>query len=166
MSSDGLSLADFGAELSEPVSDPTVLAPERETADTTSVELDAFDSGLASGVSTATLQDLADDADSVDDVVAELPVDIATAREDLASIDRLEDVQTPFEAQWGVSQATLLDRARSHGLDDDGPRERFCDECGNRVTRVRDDEDAPEAGHKKGDRPEQDTCSQFIGGDG
>lgn len=161
MSFDRVTLVDYGADIHEPT-EPTVLTAERESTETTSIELDAFDSGLASGVSERTLQELADDADSVDDVVAALDVEIPTAREDLATIGRLDDVQTPFEARWGVSKPSLYARASQHGLDADGPRERECEECGNRVMRVRDDEDAPEAGHFKAERPGEEDCSQLM----
>jgi len=72
---------------------------------------------------------------------------------------------TAFERRWGISRAELERRAYAHHLDADGPRERFCEECGNRVTRTREQDDAPEAGHAKGDRPDEAPCSQLMHGD-
>jgi len=79
--------------------------------------------------------------------------------------DTVDAQPTQFERRWGISRDELERRARAHHLDADGPRERFCEECGNRVTRTREQEDAPEAGHAKGDRPDEDPCSQLMHGD-
>ncbi len=74
-----------------------------------------------------------------------------------------EDSQTAFERRWGITRAELDRRAQEHWLDADGPRERTCEERGNRVTVMADGN--REAGHKKGDRPRDDRCSHYIGGE-
>jgi len=65
--------------------------------------------------------------------------------------------------RWGITRAELERRAQSHHLDADGERERFCDECGNRVTEM---SDGREAGHQRGERPGEEQCSQFCGTEG
>ncbi len=80
-----------------------------------------------------------------------------------AKQSRSVETQTPFERRWGITRAELERRAKEHWLDAEGPRERCCEECGNRVTVMADGK--REAGHKKGDRPRDDRCSQYIGGE-
>lgn len=78
------------------------------------------------------------------------------------SLGEFDEVPTtPFERRWGITRDELEARASEHGLDADGPRERFCEECGNRVTRM---SDGREAGHQKAERDGETDCSQFIGG--
>jgi len=70
--------------------------------------------------------------------------------------------RTEFERRWGITRDELERRASQHGLDADAPRERECNECGNRVTVMSDGQ--REAGHQKGERPDESQCSQYIGG--
>lgn len=70
--------------------------------------------------------------------------------------------QSEFERRWGITREELERRAAQRVLRADKPEERQCDECGKRVTEL---SDGREAGHKKGERPEDEQCSQFIGGE-
>ncbi len=70
--------------------------------------------------------------------------------------------QSEFERRWGLTREELERRASEHGLDATGERERFCDECGNRVTEM---SDGREAGHQKRTDEKGGQCSQYIGGE-
>ncbi len=59
--------------------------------------------------------------------------------------------------RWGVTPKQLEKRARSNVTEATGPRERVCEECGARVTETKH---MGEVGHKWGERPSEDRCSQ------
>jgi|GEM_PF-512289 hypothetical protein len=67
-----------------------------------------------------------------------------------------------FERRWGITRETLCKRAAAHHLTADGPRERFCEECGNRVTETNS---MGEVGHEIGHGAANERCSHFGGGE-
>ena len=159
MSSDHVTLADYGADVGEP--SPSVSDGEAVAVETVDTDLSAYVVDLDSGVAPATLHELASECETVREVADRLGVDADTARDDLDAAERTDSVLTRFEERWGITRAEFESRARAYSLSTDGDRERECEECGNRVTEM---SDGREAGHQRREA-KGGRCSQFIGGD-
>lgn len=68
---------------------------------------------------------------------------------------------TEFETRWGITVETFSRRIKEHATVTKA-EERFCEECGNRVTETNT---MGEVGHNPGHGINEERCRQFSGGE-
>lgn len=69
--------------------------------------------------------------------------------------EQLTERERELKERWGCTPDEFEARAKSHHLGDNGERESFCEECGNRVTETLD---GTTVGHKYGERSGEEEC--------